>query len=72
MGEQCTATGAGALGAVDLGIALALLEEAAINSTTEPPEPNQDCRNRPLEDIKKSLCTKEPRRKRQGLYKRLT
>ena len=35
-GQQWTATGAGALGAADLGVAYVLLEEAAINPTREP------------------------------------
>ena len=39
-GQQWTAAGAGALDAVDLGMALALLEEVAINPTIEPPELN--------------------------------
>ena len=34
-GQQWTAAGAGALGAVDLGMAKALLEEVTINSTIE-------------------------------------
>ena len=41
-GQQWTATGAGALGAADLGIAYALLEEVTINPTIEPPELTQD------------------------------
>ena len=42
MSQQWTAAGAGALGAVDLGMAQALLEEVAINSTIELPELTQD------------------------------
>ena len=38
MGQQWTTTGALALGATDLGVALALLEVVAINPTIEPPE----------------------------------
>ena len=38
MGQQWTATGAGALGAADLDMAYALLEEVAINPTIELPE----------------------------------
>ena len=53
MGQQWTAAGAGALGAVDLGIAKALLEEVAINSTIE------------LLGINRTLCAPEPRRKDQ-------
>ena len=42
MGQHWTAVGAGALDAVDLGMAQALLEEVAINSTIELPELTQD------------------------------
>ena len=42
MGQQWTAAGAGALGAADLGMAQALLEEVAIIPTTELPELTQD------------------------------
>ena len=38
MGQQWIATGAGALGAADLGMAYALLVEVTINPTIEPPE----------------------------------
>ena len=38
MGQQWTATGAGALGAADSAMAEALLEEVVINPTIEPPE----------------------------------
>ena len=38
MGQQWTATGTGVLGAENLGIAWALLEEVAINPTIELPE----------------------------------
>ena len=55
-GQQWPAAGAGALGASDLGMALALLEEVAINPTTEPPE--QDCGNRLLEGTSRTLCTR--------------
>ena len=41
-GQQWTATGAGALGAADLGMIYALLEEVAINPTIELPELTQD------------------------------
>ena len=47
-GQQWTAAGAGALGEVDLGMALALLEEVAINPTIEPPELNTGLGNRLL------------------------
>ena len=38
MGQQWTATEAGALGAADLGMALTLLEEVTINPTIELPD----------------------------------
>ena len=41
-GRQWTPAGAGALGAADLGLAQALLEEVTINCTIEPPELTQD------------------------------
>ena len=41
-GQQWTAAGAGALGAADLGMAKALLEEVVIYPTIEPPELTQD------------------------------
>ena len=41
-GQQWIAAGAGALGAVNLGMACALLEEVAINPTIELPELTQD------------------------------
>ena len=37
-GQQWTATGKRALGAAELGMVQALLEEVAINPTIEPPE----------------------------------
>ena len=40
-GQQWTAAGAGALGAVDLGVTQAFLEEVAFNPTIEPPELTQ-------------------------------
>ena len=40
--RQSSATGTGALGAADLGMAQALLEEVAIIPTTELPERTQD------------------------------
>ena len=57
--------GAGALGAVDLGIAQALLEEVTINHTVEPPELTQDWGNRLLEHTNGTVCTTGPRRKEQ-------
>ena len=41
-GQEWPAAGAGALGAADLSIAQALLEEVTINPTIEPPELTQD------------------------------
>ena len=65
MGQQWTAAGAGALGAADLAVAEALLEEVAINPTIEPPELTQDWGNRLLEGTNKTLCAPGPRRKEQ-------
>ena len=45
-GWQWPAAGAEALGAADLGMAKALLEEVTIKPTTEPPELTQDWGNR--------------------------
>ena len=59
------AAGAGALGAADLGMAEALLEEVTTNPTTEPPELTQDWGKRLLEDANKILCAPGPRRKAQ-------
>ena len=42
MGQQGPIAGTGALGAADLGMALAPLEEVTINPTIEPPELTQD------------------------------
>ena len=39
--QQWAAAGAGALGTADLGVALTLLEEVAINSTIELPDLTQ-------------------------------
>ena len=61
MGQQWTAVGGGALSAVDLGMAQALLEEVTI----EPPELTQDWGNRLLEGTNKTLCAPGPRRKVQ-------
>ena len=64
-GQQRPAAGTGALGAVDLGMAKALLEEVAINPTREPPELAQDWGNRLLEGTNRTLCAPGPRRKEQ-------
>ena len=63
--QQWTAAGAGALGAVDLRMAYALLEEVAINPTIAQPELTQDWGNRLLEGTNKTLCAPGPRRKEQ-------
>ena len=63
-GQQWTAAGAGALGAADLGMALALLEEVAINHTIELPELMQDWR-KTLGGQNKTWCTPGPRRREQ-------
>ena len=62
-GQQWPAAGAGALGAVDQVVALALLEEVAINPKIELPELTQDWGNRLFEGTNKTLCTPGPRRK---------
>ena len=64
-GQQWTATGVGALGAADLGMAEDLLEEVTINPTMEPPELTQDWGNRFLEGTNGTLCIPEPMRKEQ-------
>ena len=64
-GQQWTAAEAGALGAADLGVAEALLEEVTINPTIEPPDLTQDWENRLLEGRNRTLCTAGPRRKEQ-------
>ena len=55
----------GSSGAADLGMAQALLEEIAINSTIEPPELTQDWGNTLLEGTNRTLCAPGPRRKEQ-------
>ena len=64
-GQQWPAAWAGALGAPDVGVAEAVLEEVAINPNIELPELIQDSGNRLLEDTDKTLCTPGPRRKEQ-------
>ena len=71
-GQQWTDAGAGALGAVDLGMAWALLEEVAINPIIEPPELTQVWGNRLLEGTNNTLGAAGPRRKEQWPHKRLT
>ena len=55
--------GARALGAIDLGLTLALLEEVTIN--IETPELAQIWGNRFLEGKNRILCVPKPRRKEQ-------
>ena len=64
-GQQWPAPGAGALGAADLGMTQALVEEVANNPTRELPELTQDWGNRLLEGTNRTLCTLGPRRKEQ-------
>ena len=59
------ATGAGALGAVDLGMAYALLEEVTINHTTELPERIQYWANRLLEGTNK-ICVYQNSKERSS------
>ena len=65
MGQQWTAAGALALGATDLGVALALLEVVAVNPTIEPPGLIQDWGKRKLKGRNKTLCAPGPRRTEQ-------
>ena len=71
MGQQWPAAGAGALGAADLGMAEALLEEVAINPTIELPEHTQDWEVDSWR-VQTEPCALGPRRKEQGPHKRLT
>ena len=64
-GQQWTAAMTGALGAADLGMAKALLEEVAINPTTEPRELTPDWGNRLWEGTKRTLYASGPRIKEQ-------
>ena len=65
MGQQWPVAGAGALGAADLGVVLALLEEVTTDPTIEPPELTQDWGNRLLERTNKTLYMPGPKRKEQ-------
>ena len=69
-GPQWPATGAGAPGAMDLGMASALFE-VVINPTIELPELTQDWGNRLWEGTNRTSCAPGPRRKRQWPHKRL-
>ena len=62
-GQNWPATGAGVLGAADLLMAYALLEEVTINPTIESPELTQDWGNRLLEGRNRTLCAPGPSRK---------
>ena len=72
MGQQWNATGVRALGAVDLGMAQALLEEVTIT----PPESRQNLHRTEKTELggghKQSLCVPGPKRKKQWPQKRLT
>ena len=57
-GQQWPASGAGALGVADLGVAQAFLEEIAINSTIELPELTQEWGNRLLGHKQNLVCTR--------------
>ena len=71
-GQQWPAAGAGALGAADLGMAKALLQEVAINSTIEPPELTQDLGKQTLGGHKQNLVYTKTQGKEQGPHRRLT
>ena len=53
------------LGAVDLGMAQALLEEVSLKPTMELPDFTEDWGNRFSEGTNKSLCAPGPGRKEQ-------
>ena len=72
MGQQWPAAGAGALGAAELGVLLALREEVTVKPTKEPPELTLDWGNRLLEGTNKIMWAPGPRRKQQWPHKRLT
>ena len=61
-GQQWTAAGAGALGAADLGVAKALLEEVVINPTIEllSRRTYTGLGNRLLEGTDRTLCAPDP------------
>ena len=61
MGQSWPALEAGALGAADLGMVQALLEQVTVNPTTELPELTQDRGNRLLEDTNRTLWAPGPR-----------
>ena len=63
-GQQWTLAGTEALGAADLGMPLALLEEVAINPTIELPELTQDCEKDSWRE-QTEPCAQGPRRREQ-------
>ena len=65
VGHWWTVARAGALGATEMGMAQALLEEIAFNLNVEPLELTQDWGNRLLEGTNRTWCTPGPRRKEQ-------
>ena len=65
VGHWWTVARAGALGATEMGMAQALLEEIAFNLNVEPPELTQDWGNRLLKGTNRTWCTPGPRRKEQ-------
>ena len=68
-GQQWTAAGAGALGAADLGVAKAHLEEVTINPTIEPPELTQDW-GQTLGGHKQNLVYQDPEERSSDPRKR--
>ena len=54
-----------ALGAADLGMARALLEEVAVNPTIELSELTQNWGRRLLQGTNRTLCAPGPRKKEQ-------
>ena len=63
-GQQWSAAGAGALGAADMGMAQALLEEVTSNSIRKLPELTQDWEKYSWR-AQTEPCAPEPRRKEQ-------
>ena len=72
MCQQWPAAGAGALGAADLGMAYALLEEVAVSPTIDMSELTQYWGNILLEGTNKTLYIPGPRIREQWPHKRLT
>ena len=65
VGHWWTVARAGALGATEMGMAQALLEEIAFNLNVEPLELTQDWGTRLLEGTNRTWCTPGPKRKEQ-------